>query len=52
MLVALLLPLRDERGVGVAGFEEVGVERGGDCGARVVQVVDIAGACERGWVLG
>jgi len=52
VLVALLLPLRDERGVGVAGFEEVGVERGGDCGARVVQVVDIAGACERGWVLG
>jgi len=50
VLVALLLPLCDERGVAVAGFEEVGVERRGDCGARVVEVVDVAGACERGWV--
>ncbi len=42
LLVALLLPLGDQRRVGVVVLEQVVVQRLRDGGARVVQVVDVA----------
>ena len=48
LLVALLLPLGDQRGVGVVVLDQVLVQWFRDGGFRVVQLVDVAGAWKGG----